>query len=68
MDSIRKKSKNNKYTNFPSALGSLDLKPVILSQGYINIGVMRKYDLRKTKNKNVIYLNNFWFYEYKCLE
>lgn len=68
MDSIRKKSKNNKYTNFPSALESLDLKPVILSQGYINIGVMRKYDLRKTKNKNVIYLNNFWFYEYKCLE
>lgn len=28
---------------------------------------MIKYDLRK-KNKNVIWLNNLWFYGYKCVE
>lgn len=45
VSSIRKKSENSSYTNSSVAERSLDLKPIIRHQSYLNI--MIKYDLRK---------------------
>lgn len=37
VSSIRKKSENNSYTNSSVAERSLDLKPIIRHQSYLNI-------------------------------